>query len=129
MEENAVKIIINGDKEYTVGAFDGGKVFWFRSSEEPDDKIHILVVESDHRCSYYHGGCKIISEVLRAEGSNELADAVIKGGYDQMLLSDKERGSFTLWPCNFKKPGKADLDEFIRYFWNGADYKIADRAY
>ena len=129
MEENAVKIIINGDKEYTVGAFGGGKVFWFRSSEEPEDKIHILVVESDLRCSYYHGNYKIISDIFRDEGSNELADRVAGSQDDKLLLYDSERDKLTTWPCNFKKPEKAEIDEFIRYFWNGAEYKIADRSY
>ncbi len=129
MEENAVKIIINDSIECTVGTFDGGKKYWCRLSTDPVNEIHVLVVESDLRCTYYHGEYKIISEVLRAEGSNELADAVIKSGYDQMFLSDKERGSFTLWPCNFKKPEKDEIDEFIRYYNNGAEYRIADKGY
>jgi hypothetical protein len=129
MEENAVKIIINDSDECTVGTFDGGKKYWCRLSTEPVNKIHVLVVESDHICNYYHGEYKIISEMLRAEGSNELADRVAGSQNDKLLLYDSGRDNLTVWPCDFKKPEKADLEEFIRYFWNGAEYRIADKGY
>ncbi len=129
MEENSVKILINESIECTVGTFNGEKKYWFKLSTDRDNEIHVLVVESDHRCSYYHCTYKLLSEMFRAEGSNEFADEFIKSGHDRMFLLDRNGSGHLDWLCNFKKPDDDEIAEFMGYFMSGARYQKVDKQY